>query len=107
MQESNPMESMASLDAVEAEKFRAEEVKEKVFHTEIYDRVLDRATRMNRMEAMKHFKDGPRISSIGVAEVAEELDTSPHWVITGERDPWEVRVILCDDADGRKYNQSF
>lgn len=103
MQESNSVEPMEPVKAGREDA----EAKERVFRTEMYDRVLARATRMDRMEAMRHFLEGPRLSAVGVVEVAEELDSTPHWIITGERDPWEVKFSRCDDADGRKYNQSL
>lgn len=79
---------------------------EKQSQSEIYDRVLERATKLDRLDVMEHFKDGPRISSIGAVMVADELDTSVHWVITGERDPWEPMIVRCTDPDGRIFNQS-
>lgn len=97
---------MQGEEALSSDELEAVE-SEKQFQSEIYDRVLRRARKLDRLDVMEHFKDGPRISSIGAVMVAEELDTSVHWIITGERDPWEPMIVRCTDADGRIFNQSI
>lgn len=72
-------------------------------HTAIYERALELATRRNRLDVMEHFTEGRLISSIGAAMMAEELGTSVHWLITGKRDPWQVKIAHCTDPGGRSY----
>ena len=70
-------------------------------HNEIFERAETRirslglseeATKRKLAEYAALRENKPQgLSSLGVANIAEDLMTSSHWLITGERDPFELR----------------
>lgn len=42
------------------------------------------------------------ISSLELTVLAQLLETSTHWLITGEPDPHRVRIRHCDDYDRKR-----
>lgn len=67
-----------------------------ILHEDIVNRIKAKAeqqgiedilTGMSRPET--HF------SSLELVLIAERLGVSVHWIITGERDPYEIRLVHC------------
>lgn len=89
-------------------------------HNEIFERAQERilalglsedATKRKLAEYAALRENKPQgLSSLGVANTAEDLMTSFHWLITGERDPFELRStaqnVLCgpeNDEPGSRW----
>ena len=89
-------------------------------HNEIFERAQERilalglsedATKRKLAEYAALRENKPQgLSSLGVANTAEDLMTSFYWLITGERDPFELRStaqnVLCgpeNDEPGSRW----
>lgn len=40
---------------------------------------------------------GDYLSSLDICNLADETGQSLHWLITGERDPYEPKMVFCDN----------
>lgn len=65
----------------------------------IRQRIVERVEEMGKPEIAEKLKDKEHFSSLDIALLADELDTSFHYLVTGEPDPWEVRIIGCTQKD--------
>ena len=67
-----------------------------ITHEDIVNRIKAKAEQQGIDDI---FADAKRyethFASIELAVIAERLGVSVHWVITGERDPYEVKIVHC------------
>lgn len=69
--------------------------KSPIKHEDIVARIIDKASAHGISDIFGSTKSPERFSSLELALIAERLNTSVHWLITGERDPYEVRLVHC------------
>lgn len=67
----------------------------KADHAVMVQRIEDRAKEMGIPHILAGLKSPDYLSSLELVEIAEVLNTSAYWIITGERDPYEIRLVHC------------
>lgn len=69
--------------------------KEVIWHDEVVARITEKAAAQGIENILEGVRSPDHFSSIEIALIADQLGTSVHWLITGERDPYEIRLVHC------------
>ena len=67
---------------------------------------LARSLDLSESALSKSLNGTRAFSAVELAEVADRLDVSMHWLVTGELDPYELRIVARHDYDhsSRSYS---
>lgn len=67
---------------------------------------LARAVDVGESAMSKSLAGTRAFAALELAEIADRLDVSMHWLVTGELDPFEVRVVARHDYDNKSRTYS-
>lgn len=65
----------------------------------IRQRIIERGVKVGKPDILAKHPEGKHFSSLELVILADELETSFHYLVTGEPDPYEVRIISCSKED--------